>query len=131
MSDDRRVSGIGGIFFKARDPEGLTQWYRRHLGVPADDHGMWLFRWRTADKPERSGTTVWSAFPDDTDYFGRETARYMINYRVDDIDAVLALLRDEGVWIDEKREDSEYGRFAWIADPEGNRVELWQPPEDR
>lgn len=125
MTQGKRVSGIGGIFFKARDPQGLTEWYRRHLGVPADENGVWLFGWNDGGAP---GTTVWSVMPADTTYLGSEQARFMINYRVDDIDAVLDALRQEGVWIDEKREDSQYGRFAWIADPEGNRIELWQPP---
>lgn len=125
MTQIKRVSGIGGIFFKAKDPEGLTDWYRRHLGVPVDENGVCQFRWNADGAP---GTTVWSTFPADTTYLGPESARFMINYRVDDIDAVLAALRQEGVWIDEKRDDSEYGRFAWIADPEGNRIELWQPP---
>jgi catechol 2,3-dioxygenase-like lactoylglutathione lyase family enzyme len=125
MDQIKRVTGIGGIFFKAKDPKELTDWYRRHLGVPADEAGLWMFRWAADGAP---GVTVWSAFPADTEYLGPEAARFMINYRVDDIDAVLEALRQEGVWIDEKREDSEYGRFAWIADPEGNRIELWQPP---
>jgi predicted enzyme related to lactoylglutathione lyase len=125
MAQVKRVTGIGGIFFKAKDPKGLTDWYRQHLGVPADESGMWLFRWAADGTP---GMTVWSAFPEDTEQFGPEAARCMINYRVADIDAILEALRLEGVLVDEKREDSEFGRFAWIKDPEGNRVELWQPP---
>jgi len=125
MTQIKRVTGIGGIFFKAKDPQALAAWYRRHLGVPVDEGGMWLFRWG-AD--HGAGATVWSIFPADTDYLGTEPARFMINYRVEDIDALLEALRAEGVWIDEKRDDSEFGRFAWIADPEGNRIELWQPP---
>jgi predicted enzyme related to lactoylglutathione lyase len=125
MTQIKRVTGIGGIFFKAQDPKGLTDWYRQHLGVPVDEAGLCLFRWTADGTP---GTTVWSAFPEDTEHLGPVSARFMINYRVDDLDAVLEALRQEGVWVDEKRDDSEYGRFAWIADPEGNRIELWQPP---
>jgi catechol 2,3-dioxygenase-like lactoylglutathione lyase family enzyme len=125
-----RISGIGGIFFKAKDPDGLTQWYRSHLGIPVDEHGIAKFAWREDEHPATRALTVWAPFPDDTEYFGRASSQFMINYRVRDLDAVLAALREEGVWIDERREDSSYGRFAWIADPEGNRIELWQPPKE-
>jgi predicted enzyme related to lactoylglutathione lyase len=138
-----RVTGIGGIFFKSDDPERLYQWYETHLGIRRDPHGGDAsFRWRTPDNPEANGMTIWAIFPRDTTYFdpssrSRETsaaspepnrAPFMINFRVDDLDALLDKLRTEGVWIDPKREDYDYGRFAWIMDPEGNRIELWQPP---
>lgn len=124
-----RVTGIGGIFFKGKNPDELSAWYRQHLGIEVDDSHMSIFRWREHDEPEREGSTVWSVFPSDTTYFGPGDAPFMINYRVADLDAVLEQLREEGVRIDEKREDGEYGRFAWIFDPDGNRIELWQPPE--
>ena len=127
--DQPRVTGLGGVFFKADDPKTLTAWYARHLGLPRSEHGQVMFRWRDAASPDREGMTVWSAFKRDSDYFGAGPQQVMLNYRVADLDALLAVLREEGVSIDDRREDHEYGRFAWITDPEGNRVELWQPPE--
>jgi predicted enzyme related to lactoylglutathione lyase len=125
----KRVTGIGGIFFKSTDPEKLAAWYQDHLGLPAAEQGAILFRWREADNPDRQGYTVWAPFPADTGYFDPSPAPFMINYRVANLDAVLEQLRREGVEVDDKIEDSEYGRFGWIMDPEGNRIELWQPPE--
>ena len=122
-----RVTGIGGIFFKGREPDALSAWYREHLEIEIDDDHVSTFRWREHDEPGREASTVWSIFPGDTTYFGPGATPFMINYRVADLDAVLAKLRDQGVEIDEKHEDSQYGRFAWIVDPEGNRIELWQP----
>ena len=124
-----RVTGLGGVFFKAADPERLYAWYENHLGLKRTEGGV-LFRWREegADAP---GTTVWALFKRDTKYFAPSTAPFMLNYRVDDLDALLERLRAEGVQVDERREDSAFGRFAWVTDPEGNRIELWQPPPDQ
>lgn len=122
-----RVTGLGGLFFKADDPKKLYEWYEKHLGLKADQ-GSVIFPWRQADDPEKKGMTVWSIFKRDTKYFEPSQSSLMVNYRVKDLDALLDVLREEGV-IDLKREDSEYGRFAWIMDPEGNKIELWQPPE--
>ena len=116
------VTGIGGIFFKARDPKKMAAWYREHLGINAED-GHADFAWREKDRPEEIGRTVWSIFPADTDYFGSGA---MINYRVSNLDRMLEQLRQRGVTV-EKIEDYDYGRFAWITDPEGNRIELWEP----
>jgi glyoxylase I family protein len=120
-----RVTGIGGVFFRSRDPERLRDWYAEHLGVELapDFHGS-IFRAGDGD------VTVWSLFPADTDYFGRGEQQLMVNYRVADLDAMLAQLREAGVELDEKIEEHEYGRFAWGVDPEGNRFELWQPPAE-
>jgi predicted enzyme related to lactoylglutathione lyase len=124
----KRVVGIGGIFFKARDPEALSRWYAAHLGVPRGDDGSFaLFRWRRDEDPERREATVWSAFAADTTYFQPSQAPFMINYVVDDLDAVLAALRAEGVTVDERVQEEPYGRFGWAMDPEGNRIELWEP----
>ena len=123
-----RVTGIGGIFFKAEDPKALVQWYRRHLGLQIEDT-VALFAWRGGREGKVRGHTVWSIFPAKTTYFGGGGASFMINYRVKDLDGVLAALRDEGVKTDPKIEDTEYGRFGWITDPEGNRIELWEPPK--
>jgi predicted enzyme related to lactoylglutathione lyase len=109
----RRVVGIGGIFFKARDAGTLREWYRRHLGL---------------DIKEWGGVTIWSIFAESSTYFAPSAARFMINYRVEDLDAVLAVLRAEGCDVDPKTESSEFGKFGWVMDPEGNRIELWQPP---
>jgi predicted enzyme related to lactoylglutathione lyase len=124
----QRVTGIGGIFFRADDRTGLARWYREHLGVPAEEDGHAIFRWREADR-EREGMTVWSVFDRDDAYFGTDQS-FMINYRVDDLDAVLAQLRTEGVAVDDRIDEYSYGRFGWITDPAGNRIELWQPPAE-
>lgn len=125
----RRVTGIGGVFFKADDPAALAEWYRRHLGI---DVQPWLgasFPWQGPEGPEPNGMTVWSIQKRDADMFGASPAPFMINYRVEDLEALLKILREEGCEVDDKTEDSEYGKFGWLTDPEGNRVELWQPPE--
>ena len=127
----RRVTGIGGIFFKARDPKALGEWYRKHLGVPVEDWGGVSFDWVTPENPAGVGSTVWSPFKDDTTYFAPSTQPFMVNYRVVDLDALLAALREEGCAVDEKVQDGEYGKFGWVMDPEGNRIELWQPPEGK
>lgn len=124
-----RVTGIGGVFFKARNPAELREWYRRHLGVPIEEWGGAAFRWQSAENPSGTGTTVWSIFEPDTTTFGPGPSPFMINFRVADLDALLTLLRAEGCQVEEKTEDSEYGKFGWVTDPEGTRVELWQPPE--
>ena len=121
-----RVTGLGGVFFKARDPDRLYAWYENHLGLKRTEGGV-LFRWRDKDA-DSPGTTVWALFKQDTKYFQPSPAPFMLNYRVENIDALLERLRAEGVQVDERREDSEFGRFAWVMDPEGNRIELWEPP---
>lgn len=123
----QRVTGIGGIFFKANDPKALGEWYRRHLGIDVLDWGGAAFRWGTPENP--SGTTIWSPFAADTSYFAPGTAPFMVNYRVHDLHALLAALREEGCDVDERVEESEYGKFGWVVDPEGNKIELWQPPD--
>jgi predicted enzyme related to lactoylglutathione lyase len=125
----KRVTGIGGIFFKAQDRDRLLAWYRDHLGLDLQDWGGWLFNWRDAADPGRPGHTVWSVFGRDSTYMEPGKASFMINYRVDDLDAVLAALRAEGVDVDPKVEESEFGRFGWAIDPEGNKLELWEPPK--
>lgn len=121
----QRVTGIGGVFFKARDPERLLDWYREHLGITAAD-GQADFRWREHDRPNEVGRTVWSIFPAESDYFGANSSAFMVNYRVANLDKMLEQLRNAGITV-EKVEDFDYGRFAWFTDPEGNRVELWEP----
>jgi len=123
-----KVTGIGGVFFKCRDPKGLAAWYRDHLGIEPADHGSAVFRWREHDDPDREGFTVWGPFGSDTTYFDPSDKPFMINLRVDDLDGMLAKLREAGVDVDEKVEEHDYGRFGWFLDPEGVRVELWEPP---
>jgi catechol 2,3-dioxygenase-like lactoylglutathione lyase family enzyme len=122
-----QVTGIGGIFFKARDPARMAAWYREHLGIRTED-GHTDFVWREHDQPNRIGRTVWSLFPADTDYFGPASTPFMINYRVSNLERMLEQLRVAGISVD-KVEDHAYGRFAWITDPEGNRIELWEPKD--
>ena len=125
----KRVTGIGGIFFKAKDPKALGQWYRTHLGINVEEWGGAAFRWVTPDNPSGTGTTIWSPFQDDTSYFAPSKASFMVNFRVQDLHALVAVLREEGCDVDAKVDESEYGKFAWVMDPEGNRVELWQAPD--
>ena len=121
-----RVTGLGGVFFKSADPTSLSAWYQAHLGMTPEG-GPVFFRWRHREN-DAPGTTVWALFERDTKYFGPGGLPFMLNYRVDDLDAILARLTAEGVAVDPKREEGEFGRFAWITDPEGNRIEHWEPP---
>ena len=126
MSDNtEKVTGIGGIFFKVRDSARMSAWYRDHLGINAED-GHADFVWRESEHPDELGRTVWSLFPADTDYLGSAKQTFMINYRVANLEKMLAQLRQAGVTV-EKVEDYDYGKFAWLTDPEGNRIELWEP----
>jgi predicted enzyme related to lactoylglutathione lyase len=119
-----KAVGVGGVFLKARDPQALALWYAEHLGIAMQESGSLVF-----DGPESAGRTIFACFPVDTEYFGRGEQQAMINFRVDDLDALLQQLAAAGVRIDSNREDhASYGRFAWIWDPEDNRVELWQAP---
>lgn len=124
----KRVTGIGGVFFKAKDAQALHEWYRRHLGIDVQAWGGTAFRWHSPESPNPDGMTVWNVMPQSSDYFSPSTAPFMINYRVEDLHALLKLLRDEGCDVDAKVDESEYGKFGWVMDPEGNRVELWEPP---
>ncbi|WEK46219.1 MAG: VOC family protein [Candidatus Andeanibacterium colombiense] len=119
-----RITGIGGIFFKAKDPKALAAWYREVLGLPLESWGGALLKY---DAPGHPPMLVWNAFPADTDYFAPSAGDHMINYAVDDLDAFLARIEAKGVTV-LKRDDSDpSGKFAWIQDPEGNKLELWQP----
>jgi len=124
----QRVTGIGGIFFKARDPKALAGWYRDHLGIPVEEWGGAAFRWASDSNPDGVGTTIWNPFNDDTTYFAPSGASFMVNYRVADLHGLLDALRAEGVEVVGEPQDSEYGKFGWILDPEGNKLELWEPP---
>ena len=118
-----RILGIGGVFFKTANRDQMREWYSKHLGLADKGYGVML-PWREHDDPQKEHVTVWTLFSASSDYFH---APLMINYIVDDLDALLARLKEEGVKIDPKRMDESYGRFAWIYDPDGNKIELWQP----
>lgn len=117
----KRVTGIGGIFFKSRDPAALAEWYRVHLGLDVQPWGGVAFEGAT-------GTTTWSPFKADTEYFAPSAAPFMVNYRVADLHGLLAALRAEGCEVVGEPQDSEYGKFGWVLDPDGNKLELWEPP---
>ena len=130
MKTRQRVTGIGGIFFKAKSLKKLQAWYKKHLGLPLDPNwGGMSFDWRDVKHPSKKGSTAWNAFESDTKYFGPGKQTIMINYRVANLSKVLAALKQEGVWVDPKTDSSAYGKFGWIKDGEGNRIELWQPPK--
>jgi predicted enzyme related to lactoylglutathione lyase len=117
-----RVTGIGGVFQRAGKTAILRDWYAKHLGVEMEDFGGAQFHWTPG------GSTTWAIFETDTDYFGKPEQAFMVNFRVTDLDAMLAQLRAEGVEAADVVQDSEYGRFGWAVDPEGTRFELWEPP---
>src|SRR4051812_6706795 len=124
----KRVTGIGGIFFKSKDPRALSDWYKTHLGIDVQPWGGAAFEWvDDAGKPV-GGTTAWNVSKMDSETFEPSTAPFMINYRVADLDALLEALRAEGCNLVGDKQDSEYGKFGWVMDPDGNKVELWQPP---
>ena len=123
-----RVTGIGGVFFKAKDPKTLRAWYQEKLGIAMQEgFNFGLFLWRERQDSSREGTTVWGVFPETTKYFAPSSAPFMINYRVRNLEALLAHLRSAGVTVDGKVVDDFNGKFAWIVDPEGNKIELWEP----
>jgi catechol 2,3-dioxygenase-like lactoylglutathione lyase family enzyme len=120
-----RILGIGGVFFKSANRDQMREWYAKHLGLADTGQGVML-PWREHDDPQKEHVTVWTVFPSSTKYF-EPNQPFMINYIVDDMDVLLARLKEEGVKIDDKRMDESYGRFAWIYDADGNKIELWQP----
>ena len=124
----KRVTGIGGIFFQAKDPAALRAWYRQHLGIDVQPWGGAAFEWADGEGKPVNGTTAWSIGAAGGDHFAPSTSSFMVNYRVADLAALLQALKAEGCDVLEKTDDSEYGKFGWVMDPEGNKVELWEPP---
>jgi predicted enzyme related to lactoylglutathione lyase len=124
----KRVTGIGGVFFSARDPVALRAWYKLHLGIDVQEWGGTAFTWTDESGNPANGTTAWSIGAAGGESFAPSKATFMVNYRVANLDALLQSLRDEGCNVLEKTDDSGYGKFGWVMDPEGNKVELWQPP---
>jgi predicted enzyme related to lactoylglutathione lyase len=122
-----KVTGIGGVFLKCKgDPKALAAWYQKHLGMPMEDFGGAILKW-PQDKAQDQGLTVWHLASQDSQWFSPSTSAFMINYRVDELDGLLAQLRADGVAILSGPESHENGKFAWIMDPDGNKVELWEP----
>lgn len=126
---EKRVNGIGGIFFKSENPEELKKWYSKHLGLQTDEYGT-TFEWRQSEDSTLKGFTQWSPFHMKTNYFGKEEQQFMVNYRVSDLEHLLGHLKAEGVVIVDSILVEDYGKFAHILDLEGNRVELWEPFDD-
>ena len=125
-NDKKRVTGIGGVFFKTNDQTKIKNWYYKHLGLAPDEYGS-VFEFRQTDNPEQKGYTVWSPFKNDTAYFAPSQKEFMINYRVEDLEWLVEQLKNEGVTIVDEIETYEYGKFVHILDPDGNKIELWQP----
>jgi predicted enzyme related to lactoylglutathione lyase len=121
-----KVTGIGGIFFKCKDPNKMNEWYKTHLGFDTKPWGT-NFEWREDADPTKKGSTAWSTFPETTKYFEPSAKEFMINYRVDNIEVLVEQLKNAGVTIVDKIEDSDYGKFVHILDAEGNKIQLWEP----
>jgi predicted enzyme related to lactoylglutathione lyase len=123
----KRVTGIGGIFFTAHDPVSLRAWYKEHLGIDVQEWGGAAFEWTDGEGKPVAGTTAWSIDDASSDHYAPGKSSFMVNYRVDDVHALVAALRAEGCNVLDKIDESEYGKFAWVIDPEGNKIELWEP----
>ncbi len=120
----KRVTGLGGFFFKCKDPNKTKDWYKTHLGIPTDQYG-WTFWWK--DKEGNDCSTQWSPMNEDTSYFNPSKKQFMMNFRVENLIELLDVLKKEGVTVVGEIEEYEYGKFGWILDPEGNKLELWEP----
>lgn len=127
----KRVTGIGGVFFRAEDPKQLSAWYGKHLGFDVTEWGV-AFQWRELNKPDSTppATTAWNPFKANTDYFNPSEKQFMFNYRVENLTELLKVLKEEGVQVVGDMQEFPYGKFAWIMDPEGNKIELWEPKDD-
>jgi len=124
----KKVTGIGGIFFKCKDPKAVNEWYKTHLGFETSPYGT-SFEWREIDDSTKKGLTQWNPFPDNTKYFDPSTKDFMINYRVDNLEALVEELKKDNVTIVDKIETYDYGKFVHILDVEGNKIELWEPTD--
>ena len=126
---NKRATGIGGIFFKCKDPKAMRSWYRDHLGLVTNDYGS-VFEWYQGADSTKRGFTQWSPFSEKTKYFLPSTKEFMINYRVENLVGLETLLKNEGVTIVDTIESYDYGKFLHIMDPEGNKIELWEPIDE-
>ena len=124
----KKVTGIGGVFFKCKDPQAVNDWYKTHLGFDTTPYGS-SFEWRDNENTEKKGLTQWNPFPESTKYFEPSTKEFMINYRVEDLEALVEQLREGGVTIVDKIETYDYGKFVHILDLEGNKIQLWEPKD--
>ncbi|WP_340075803.1 VOC family protein [Leptobacterium sp. I13] len=122
----KRVTGIGGFFFKSKDPKKLKNWYAKHLGLPVDQYG-WSFKWRDDENPDQQALTQWSPFEEETTYFQPSEKQFMMNFRVENLVELLNELKEEGVTVVGEIEEYSYGKFGWVIDLEGNKIELWEP----
>lgn len=122
----KKVTGIGGVFFKCKDPKKLKEWYKTHLGFNTTDYGV-NFEWREEEDTNKKGSTAWNLFSETTKYFEPSSKDHMINYRVADLEALVAELKKEGITIVDKIETYDYGKFVHIMDVEGNKIQLWEP----
>jgi len=126
MDKKGKVTGLGGIFFKADDPDLLKKWYTENLGLPCDQHGH-LFSWRKLENPDEIGYTQFSIFDKKTDYLNPAKKEFMINFRVENLEELIDQLKENGMQVIGEIESYEYGKFGWVMDPEGNKIELWEP----
>jgi len=126
----KRVTGLGGVFFKTTDPKKIKEWYGKHLGLPVDEYGA-SFKWIDPNNKEAApAQTIWSPFKDDTTYFAPSKREFMFNYRVENLVELLKVLKEEGVEIVGEMQEYSYGKFGWIMDPDGNKIELWEPKDE-
>ena len=125
----KRVTGLGGVFFKAANPEAIKEWYKKHLHIDSGEYGA-VFKWRDRDQPDAEGNTAWSPFPHNTTYYEPSKKDFMFNYRVENLVELLKTLGEEGVEVVGEVEEYSYGKFGWIMDPEGNKIELWEPLDE-
>ena len=129
MSQRKKVTGIGGVFFKCKDPQVMRDWYGEHLGLTTTEYGA-TFAFRDVDEPEKKGHLQWSPFKQDTNYFDPSPKDFMINYRVSNLEELVEELKASGVTIVDEMEVFDYGKFIHILDPEGNKIELWEPVDE-
>lgn len=125
----KKVTGLGGVFFKCNDPQAMNDWYAKNLGLTTSEYGA-TFEWRQAEDPTKKGSTAWCAFPSDTEYFNPSTKPFMINYRVDNLAALVEELKRNNVTIVDEIAEYDYGKFVHVLDPEGNIIELWEPNDE-
>ena len=127
---EKRVTGLGGIFLKMKDPKSTTSWYDKHLGLNFKGNSYQTFKWRDYENPDKTGRTEFSLFKEDSTYFEPSQSTFMLNLRVENLEKLLDILRGEGVTIIGDMQAYDYGKFAWILDPEGNKIELWEPIDE-
>ena len=125
----KKVTGIGGVFFKCENPQSMNEWYAKNLGLPKSEYGT-TFEWREADDLSKTGSTSWCTFPQDTKYFNPSAKPFMINYRVENLVALVDELKKDNVTIVDEIAEYDYGKFVHILDPEGNIIELWEPADE-